>query len=50
MSEKIEGILSGMVTTIWIRRTWIKDIMEHCEVNDILPLAPNPPNGNPGAE
>lgn len=49
MSEKVERILSSMIATTWIRRIRIRDAVECCETNDILPLAPKPPNGNPGA-
>ena len=49
MSEKVKRILSSMIATVWIHRTRIRVAVECFETNDILPLAPKPPNGNPGA-
>lgn len=48
MSEKVERVLSGVITTVCVRRTWIRDIIECERMKHILPLAPKPPNGNPG--
>lgn len=51
MSEKVKRIFPGVIATVYVHRILIKNAENRYKrARHVLPLAPKPPNGSPGAE
>jgi hypothetical protein len=51
MSEKVKRIFPGVIATVYVHRILIKNAEDRYKsARHVLPLAPKPPNGSPGAE